>query len=214
MTVTIIVGAGRVRTRHRGVRRILADRAGLQRHRSARRDRRSRTTTTSLWRSARPSRRPFGLPRLFRLRHVGLPAGEFQRDLKQIEVIRGPASAVWGANAMTGVVNVITKSPRELAAERRHVADDRLRRLRPQRPGRGPRHRLAVLRQRLARAGGERPLGLQAVGRLLHPGSAAAAGRHHPTTALQHPVSPVYQHRHVAAEVRRARGLRHAERRP
>ena len=38
-------------------------------------------------------------------------------DIRQIEVIRGPASAVWGANAMTGVVNVITKSPRELAAE-------------------------------------------------------------------------------------------------
>ena len=40
-------------------------------------------------------------------------------EIKQIEVIRGPASAVWGANAMTGVVNVITKTPRELAAERR-----------------------------------------------------------------------------------------------
>ena len=39
------------------------------------------------------------------------------REIKQIEVIRGPASAVWGANAMSGVVNVITKSPRELAAE-------------------------------------------------------------------------------------------------
>jgi outer membrane receptor protein involved in Fe transport len=34
-------------------------------------------------------------------------------DIKQIEVVRGPASVVWGANAMTGVVNVITKSPRE-----------------------------------------------------------------------------------------------------
>jgi iron complex outermembrane receptor protein len=34
-------------------------------------------------------------------------------DIKQIEVIRGPASAVWGANAFTGVVNVITKAPRE-----------------------------------------------------------------------------------------------------
>jgi outer membrane receptor protein involved in Fe transport len=34
-------------------------------------------------------------------------------DIKQIEVIRGPASAVWGANALTGVVNVLTKSPRE-----------------------------------------------------------------------------------------------------
>jgi outer membrane receptor protein involved in Fe transport len=36
-----------------------------------------------------------------------------QRDIKQIEVVRGPASAVWGANALTGVVNIITKSPRE-----------------------------------------------------------------------------------------------------
>ena len=37
-------------------------------------------------------------------------------EIKRIEVVRGPASAVWGANAMTGVVNVITKTPRELAA--------------------------------------------------------------------------------------------------
>jgi iron complex outermembrane receptor protein len=37
-------------------------------------------------------------------------------EIKQIEVVRGPASAVWGANAMAGVVNVITKTPRELAA--------------------------------------------------------------------------------------------------
>ena len=43
-----------------------------------------------------------------------LPANP--NDIKQIEVIRGPASAVWGANAMTGVVNFITKTPRELAA--------------------------------------------------------------------------------------------------
>ncbi len=35
-------------------------------------------------------------------------------EIKQIEVIRGPASAIWGANAMSGVVNVITKTPREL----------------------------------------------------------------------------------------------------
>jgi iron complex outermembrane receptor protein len=35
-------------------------------------------------------------------------------EIKQIEVIRGPASAVWGANAVYGVVNVITKSPREM----------------------------------------------------------------------------------------------------
>ncbi|MEO8501546.1 MAG: TonB-dependent receptor, partial [Vicinamibacteria bacterium] len=34
-------------------------------------------------------------------------------DIKQIEVVRGPASAVWGANALTGVVNILTKTPRE-----------------------------------------------------------------------------------------------------
>ena len=37
-------------------------------------------------------------------------------EIRQIEVIRGPASAVWGANAMTGVINVLTRSPREMAA--------------------------------------------------------------------------------------------------
>jgi iron complex outermembrane receptor protein len=40
------------------------------------------------------------------------------QEIRQIEVVRGPASAVWGANAMAGVVNVITKTPRELAATR------------------------------------------------------------------------------------------------
>jgi len=35
-------------------------------------------------------------------------------EIKQIEVIRGPASAVWGANALYGVVNVISKTPREM----------------------------------------------------------------------------------------------------
>lgn len=33
--------------------------------------------------------------------------------IHQIEVVRGPASAVWGANALTGVVNIRTKSPRQ-----------------------------------------------------------------------------------------------------
>ncbi len=36
------------------------------------------------------------------------------REIKQIEVVRGPGAAVWGANAMSGVINVITKSPREM----------------------------------------------------------------------------------------------------
>jgi outer membrane receptor protein involved in Fe transport len=35
-------------------------------------------------------------------------------ELRQVEVVRGPGSAVWGANAMNGVVNFISKTPREL----------------------------------------------------------------------------------------------------
>ena len=36
------------------------------------------------------------------------------REIKQIEIVRGPGSAVWGANAMSGVINMITKSPKEM----------------------------------------------------------------------------------------------------
>ena len=35
-------------------------------------------------------------------------------EVKQIEVVQGPGSSVWGANAMQGVINVITKSPQEM----------------------------------------------------------------------------------------------------
>ena len=40
-----------------------------------------------------------------------LPAN--QGDIEQIEVVRGPASAIRGANAMTGAVNIITRPPRQ-----------------------------------------------------------------------------------------------------
>ena len=39
----------------------------------------------------------------------------------------GPASAVWGANALTGVVNIITKTPREVAGHQHHPHGRRLR---------------------------------------------------------------------------------------
>jgi len=35
-------------------------------------------------------------------------------EIKQIEILRGPGSALWGPNALSGVINVRTKSPREL----------------------------------------------------------------------------------------------------
>jgi iron complex outermembrane receptor protein len=34
-------------------------------------------------------------------------------DIKRIEVLRGPAGAMWGSNAMNGVINVIMKEPEE-----------------------------------------------------------------------------------------------------
>ncbi len=34
-------------------------------------------------------------------------------DIEQVEVVRGPASATWGANAMTGAVHVMTRRPRD-----------------------------------------------------------------------------------------------------
>jgi outer membrane receptor protein involved in Fe transport len=43
---------------------------------------------------------------------LGLPTG--LDDIKQVEVIRGPASAVWGSNAMNGAINIITKPAREM----------------------------------------------------------------------------------------------------
>jgi outer membrane receptor protein involved in Fe transport len=39
-------------------------------------------------------------------------------DIAQIEVVRGPASAVWGANAFTGVVNIVTRPPRQAEGSR------------------------------------------------------------------------------------------------
>ena len=67
--------------------------------------------------AARAGGRPQRLPRLLRHGDVGPRARPIPTRSSRSRSIRGPASAVWGANAMTGVVNVITKTPRELAAE-------------------------------------------------------------------------------------------------
>jgi len=49
-------------------------------------------------------------------------------DISRIEVIRGPASALFGANAYAGVVNIISKSPEEKSKQlaRAHIGSDGL----------------------------------------------------------------------------------------
>ena len=37
----------------------------------------------------------------------------FLEDIDRIEVVRGPGAALWGANAVNGVINIITKSAKE-----------------------------------------------------------------------------------------------------
>ena len=53
--------------------------------------------------------------RVAQLPGTGLPQGNFlpssELDVKRIEVVVGPASALYGPNAHTGVVNLITKGP-------------------------------------------------------------------------------------------------------
>ncbi|MDH4303485.1 MAG: TonB-dependent receptor [Nitrospira sp.] len=43
-------------------------------------------------------------------------------EIKQIEVLKGPASAIYGFNAFDGVVNIITKSPEEMKGTTVQVA--------------------------------------------------------------------------------------------
>ena len=96
-------------------------------------------------------------------------------DIRQIEVIRGPASAVWGANALTGVVNIITKSPREAPGTTVSLTGGWFSRDAGSSGRQGRRH--ALRRQRHDVAGAERPLVVSRVGRLLQLRSASAADR-------------------------------------
>ncbi len=47
-------------------------------------------------------------------------------EIKRIEVLKGPASAVYGFNAFDGVVNIITKSPEEMRGSTLQVAGGEL----------------------------------------------------------------------------------------
>ena len=94
-------------------------------------------------------------------------------DLERIEVVNGPASAIWGANAMSGVVNLITKAPRDTlgtSLNLRFGSFDRNVTGNPMDAGQ-PAHGLPD-----PRAGGERSLRLPG-DRQLHPARSDCRGR-------------------------------------
>ena len=129
-------------------------------------------------------------------------------ELKQIEVIRGPASAVWGANALNGVVNFISKTPRELNGNSATLTFGTLQPQSGRR--RAARRRVAVRHQRHARPRRQRSLGLQDLGGRLHLGRLRASGGHD-SQRHRHAVPDLLEPGHHAAQVRHARRLRRAE---
>ena len=91
-------------------------------------------------------------------------------------MIRGPASAIWGANAMTGVVNIITKAPREMQGTSVTMGFGTFNRSvdgQATDPGNG-----GTFYTNLTHAGGDqRPMVLQGVGRVLRLRSLCPPGR-------------------------------------
>ena len=138
-------------------------------------------------------------------------------EIKQVEVIRGPASAVWGANALNGVVNVITKSPREMQGTSAVLGFGGFDREPAHRTQHGRGH--AVVRQRHARAGDQRPRGVQASAggysqdALARPTGAIPCDRAEVCAARAQGLSAVHQPGDDAAEVRHAARLRLSGRR-
>ncbi len=47
-----------------------------------------------------------------RIQWLDIPV--FVEDIERIEVARGPTGSAWGANAFTGMINIITKKPKEV----------------------------------------------------------------------------------------------------
>jgi len=45
-------------------------------------------------------------------------------EIKKLEILKGPAAAVYGFNAFDGIVNIITKSPEEMKGTTLQVAAD------------------------------------------------------------------------------------------
>src|SRR5262249_27695478 len=71
-------------------------------------------------------------------------------DIEQIEILRGPSSALYGSDALAGVVNIVTRRPRD------GVALDALTRL-DSRLGTDTRARLSLGHRGLAGAAARRP---------------------------------------------------------
>ena len=124
-------------------------------------------------------------------------------QIKQIEVIRGPASAVWGANALTGVVNVISKTPREMAGTSVAIEFGQFDRTRR---GRGLRRRRPLFDQRDACRGAKRTVRLKISAGLLAQEALLRPVGNVPGTMYAVPV--ISEPWHHAAAARRACRLR------
>ena len=128
-------------------------------------------------------------------------------EIKQIEVIRGPASAVWGANALNGVVNFITKTPRELAGDSltmsvgtfdREVEDN----------GRG--QRIALVRSTAPTPPRSNDRWAYKISAGCFTQDAFARPDRHDSQRHQHAVSGLHQQRHAASRSSTPRRLRRA----
>ena len=124
-------------------------------------------------------------------------------------MIRGPASAVWGANAMNGVVNFISKTPRELNGNSATITFGTFDRDIDggQQLGNGS---LFGINGTHARAVNDRWAYKISAGGYTSDAVRAADRRH--SERHRHAVSELHQPGHDAAEVRHARGLRRARR--
>ncbi len=61
-----------------------------------------------------------GIPLVFDTGRDDLPVGEelSLAHVRRVEVLRGPGTALWGANAFTGIVNVVTEDGRDVSGVR------------------------------------------------------------------------------------------------
>ena len=128
-------------------------------------------------------RRPQPLPRLLRLRRLGLPAGQPQRGAAD----RGdPRTGVGhlGRQRAVGRGQLHHQDPARAGRQQLH---GRRRHLRARGQRQRPRQRRDVVHQRDDGGGGQRPLVLQVVGRLVRPRRDGPPGRDHRQRAATRP---------------------------